>query len=150
MSQPDPEFVARVTERFLSTVPQVKALGIGIERIDGHVVRARMPVRAELLGDIERGIVHTGVVTSLIDSMAGLAVLIRIGRRDAIATLDLRVDYLRPSLLGADLHCLAECYRLTDQIAFAKATVWQHDEAQPVATSLGAFMRGNSSTRGFA
>lgn len=138
------DFVALATARFLEAIPHVRALGITIDAVTDTIVHARMPVRPEFLGDHVRGIVHTGVVTSLIDSMAGLAVLVRIGAREAIATLDLRVDYLRPTVLGADLHCRAECYRLAGQIAFARATVWQHDEAQPVASSLGTFMRASS------
>ncbi|GAC1630278.1 MAG: hypothetical protein NVS9B10_22540 [Nevskia sp.] len=147
MSAPDPAFVERISAGFARLIPHAQALGIEILGIEGVQVLARMPVQPAFLGDVERGIVHTGIVTSLIDSICGLAVFVRIGQRDTIATLDLRVDYLQPSRLGAALHCRAECYRLTDQIAFARATVWQQDEAAPVATSLSTFMRGNH-TRG--
>ena len=150
MNTSDPaanSFVERISARFTSLIPHARALSIEIVGINGIEVLGRMPVQAAFLGDLDRGIVHTGIVTSLIDSLCGLAVLVRIGQRDAIATLDLRVDYLRPTVLGADLHGRAECYRMTGQIAFVRATVWQQDEAEPVATSLSTFMRGNS-TRG--
>jgi uncharacterized protein (TIGR00369 family) len=104
----------------------------------------RMPCRPEFLGDVERGVIHTGVVTTLIDSACGAAVLAHLGTPERIATLDLRVDYLRPSRMHAELVCRAECFRTTPQIVFVRAEVWQDDSSQPVAVAQAAFMRGNS------
>ncbi len=138
----DPVFLERLGEGFSQFIAHARELGIKATRVEAEQVVARLPFRAELIGDIERGIIHTGAVSTLIDSACGIAVLARIGKSETIATLDLRVDYLRPSLAGIDLICRAECYRLTGLIAFVRASVWQDDEAQPVATSLAAFMRG--------
>ena len=126
---------------YSTAVPHVRDLGIELTRVDTKAAEARLPYKPELLGDAERQLIHTGVITSLIDSICGLALLAHIGRPTRIATLDLRVDYLRPSRPGADLVCRAECYRLTEQIAFLRASVWQDDPEQPVASSLGTFMR---------
>ena len=129
---------------YATTVPHVGEMGIVVTRVDAAACEARLPLRAEFLGDVERGLIHPGVVSSLVDSICGLALIAHIGKPERIATLDLRMDYLRPSRPGTDLVCRAECYRLTSQIAFLRALVWQDDEAQPVATSVGAFMRGGS------
>ncbi len=64
-----------------------------------------------------------------------------IGGLEPIATLDLRMDYLRVGRRDLAVHCRAECHRLTPSIAFARATVWQDDPAQPIAQSQGVFMR---------
>lgn len=137
-------FLQRLGENFPRLIPHAGALGIRITRIDAAAVEARLPFRAEFLGDAERGIIHTGIVTTLIDSACGVALLAHLGNPEKIATLDLRVDYLRPSLPGAELVCRAECYRLSAQIAFLRASVWQFDEAAPVAASLATFMRSGS------
>ena len=133
------------------SVPHVGELGIELTRLDGEAAEARLPCRPEFLGDVENQLIHTGVVTTLIDSICGIALLAHIGKPTRIATLDLRVDYLRPSRPGKDLWCRAECYRLTEQIAFLRASVWQNDPAAPVASCLAAFMRtgrpGESSQR---
>jgi uncharacterized protein (TIGR00369 family) len=133
-------FYDALRRSFSTSVPHVRDLGIELERVDGEAAEGRLPFRPELLGDAERKLIHTGVITTLVDSVCGVALLAHIGVPTRIATLDLRVDYLRPSRPGADLHCRAECYRLTEQIAFLRASVWQDDPQQPVAQSLGAFM----------
>ncbi|WP_205700932.1 PaaI family thioesterase [Jeongeupia sp. USM3] len=60
----------------------------------------------------------------------------------AIATLDLRIDYLRPAKPDAPIFCTAECYRLTEHIAFTRATAFQDDIAKPVAYAVATFARG--------
>lgn len=126
---------------FAAAVPHVKALGIELTGADAAGAEGRLPYRPEFLGDAEHQLIHTGVVTTLIDSVCGVALIAHIGEPTRIATLDLRVDYLRPSRPDKALVCRAECYRLTGQIAFLRASVWQDDPAQPVASSLAAFMR---------
>ena len=126
---------------YATSVPHVGELGIELTRIDGEAAEARLPCKPEFLGDVERQLIHTGVITTLIDSICGIALLAHIGKPTRVATLDLRVDYLRPSRPGKDLICRAECYRLTEQIAFMRASVWQDDPATPVASCLAAFMR---------
>jgi len=133
-------FYNALRRSYATSVPHVGELGIELIRVDGEAAEARLPCRPEFLGDIEHQLIHTGVVTTLIDSICGVALLAHIGKPMRIATLDLRVDYLRPSRPGKDLVCRAECYRLTGQIAFLRASVWQDDAAAPVASSLGAFM----------
>lgn len=140
MSTPT-DFHQALRRTYADAVPHVRELGIDLTQVDAEAAQGRLPYKPELLGDAERQLIHTGVITSLIDSICGLALLAHIGRPTRIATLDLRVDYLRASRPGADLVCRADCYRLTGQIAFLRASVWQDDPQQPVATSLGTFMR---------
>lgn len=145
------QFYDTLLRSYAISVPHVGELGIVMTRLDGQAAEARLPCRPEFLGDVENQLIHTGVVTTLIDSICGIALLAHIGRPTRIATLDLRVDYLRPTRPGKDLHCRAECYRNTEQIAFLRASVWQDDPAAPVASSLATFMRtarpGESSAR---
>jgi uncharacterized protein (TIGR00369 family) len=135
------DFYDMLRRTYATSVPHVGELGIELIRVDGRAVEARLPSKPEFLGDVEHQLIHTGVVTTLIDSICGLALIAHIGKPTRIATLDLRVDYLRPSRPGKDLNCRAECYRLTEQIAFLRAEVWQNDPATPVASGMGAFMR---------
>lgn len=65
-----------------------------------------------------------------------------------MATLDLRVDYLRPARSRADVMVRAECYRQTRHIAFNSGTVW-FDEPNRAEVARGtasfALMRGERS-----
>ena len=98
----------------------------------------RLPWRAELVGDPEREIIHGGAITSLLDTLGGAAVFVR--NLPAQATLDLRIDYLRPAVARADLIGEAECYRFTRHVAFVRGLCHQGDAAQPVAVLTTTFV----------
>ena len=104
-----------------------------------------LPYHEELIGDPARGVVFGGVITTLIDQASGLAVACAMEELTAIATIDLRVDYLRAAEPGRDLFARAECYKLTRNVAFVRATAWDHDQHDPFAGCLGTFMIGANS-----
>ena len=70
--------------------------------------------------DPDTGVIHGGVLTAVLDNASGMAVpraQLSEAQR-AIATLDLRIDYMRPAKPLEDLLVEAECYQLTRAIAF--------------------------------
>lgn len=101
-----------------------------------------LPARPDWVGDPDRQVLHPGVLTVLADSACGLAVGAALAQPMPYATLDLRMDYLRPAGPDADVFCEAVCYRLTRSVAFVRAEVWQADRVQPIATAQAAFMLG--------
>jgi uncharacterized protein (TIGR00369 family) len=101
-----------------------------------------MPFRAELVGDPVRGVPFGGVITTLLDQALGLAVSCSLERIIAIATLDLRIDYLRAAEPGRDLVGHAECYRVTKHVAFARGTAYDREPSDPFATCVATFMIG--------
>lgn len=128
--------------QWLCRIPH--AATIGLQFLQGERGRATLllPWTEKLVGDSRRGVLHGGVITSLVDSTSALSIFSLLGEPEAIATLDLRIDYLRPATPGQPVYCTAECYRLTGEIAFTRATAYQDDQSRPVAYSVGTFMRG--------
>lgn len=125
---------------FLAHLPHAKELSIELLSVDEALGRCamRLPWRAELVGDPEREILHGGVITSLLDTLGAAAV---IARGLAVqATLDLRVDYLRPAAARLDLTAEAECYRHTRHIAFVRGVCHQGDPERPVANLTATFV----------
>ncbi|MND78153.1 hypothetical protein D3C80_698620 [compost metagenome] len=57
-----------------------------------------------------------------------------------VATLDLRVDYMRAAAPGRDLLAEARCYRLTRNLAFVRAWAFEDDPTDPVAAAQSAYM----------
>ncbi len=57
-----------------------------------------------------------------------------------IATLDLRIDYMKPATPGKDLLARAECYKLTRNVAFVRGVAYHDDPSDPIATSVATFM----------
>ena len=141
------KFFDAVRQQFAQAIPHATECGLRITRLDASGAEAVLPYRPEWLGDPERGLIHTGVITTLVDTVAGLAAFCASGKYEPIATLDLRMDYLRPARPDLDLTSRAECYRLTRSIAFVRATVWQDKEHEPVAASQATFMRSPHSGR---
>lgn len=138
----------RFSEQLIEHVPHSRDMGHRIEEVRNGVATLCQPFRDCLVGDPEHGLIHTGVQITLIDAACGIAVFSALGKIQTIATLDLRMDYLRPAVAGHDLFGCAECYRLTEQIAFVRGSLWQENRSKPVSTAQAAFMLGTARKRG--
>jgi len=125
-------------DRLQKLIPHVAALGMRVEAREGRVLTLRQPQRRELVGDPDRDLVHGGVITCLLDTVGGTCV--QLAGVQVQATLDLRIDYLRPANPGEDLLGVAECYRTTRHVAFVRGTCHQGDPGRPVANMTAAFM----------
>jgi uncharacterized protein (TIGR00369 family) len=131
---------AELARTFLAQLPHARELGIELLAVDAGAGRCsfRQPWRAELVGDPERQILHGGVITSLLDTLAAAAAIAR--GVPLQATLDLRVDYLRPATAQQDLIAEAECYRVTRHVAFVRGVCHQGDTTRPVANLTATFV----------
>lgn len=126
--------------QLVSGPPHPQALGFALEGVEDDVVILRAPYRKELIGDPESGVLAGGLVTTLLDHVCGMAVWVKLGRYTSIATLDLRIDYMRAAEPGLDLLARARCYKLTRSIAFVRAWAYDKDHHDPVAAAQSAFM----------
>lgn len=120
--------------------PQAVAIGMETVSWEGATANLRVPYSLELVGDPDTGVIAGGVVTTLLDHASGQAVMAAMGAPTPIATLDLRIDYMRAAEPGLDIHARAHCYKLTHSIAFVRATAYDRDLDDPVATAQAAFM----------
>lgn len=134
-----------IDRAFRENVPHNLALGVEIVEAARGMVVSRVRWAPHLVGNPESLALHGGVVTSLLDAAGGAAVFLWFAEIPSIATLDLRVDHLRPTPARADLHARAECHRVGRNVAFVRGTAWCEDERSPVATMAATYMLG---TRG--
>lgn len=141
------EFDAAVAELLPSMSPHLRGLGFEITSLAGGVCIAKLPYRPELIGDPVSRVLHGGVVTTLLDSAGGAAVLSALGQSTPLATLDLRIDYLRSMPPDRELTARVECYRKTRHIAFARGFAYDADEAAPVAAMAATYMLNTQSVR---
>ena len=82
----------------------------------------------------------SGPIVSLMDMAASLSLWIKLGRFRHQATLDLRIDYLRPARPGAAIVGRGECYGVTRSIGFTRGIAHDGDPADPVAHVSATFM----------
>jgi uncharacterized protein (TIGR00369 family) len=90
-------------------IPFNKVLGLKIESLQIEDVRVRFEMKDAFVGNFVQGILHGGVISSVLDTTGGLTaslgVIQKMAGRTAeeigksltkVGTIDLRVDYLRP------------------------------------------------------
>jgi uncharacterized protein (TIGR00369 family) len=126
--------------------PHCRALGIQVVDVGARTATVRLPYREELVGDPVRKVVFGGVITTLLDHASGLAVFVSLSELTSIATLDLRIDYLRAAEPGCDLVGRVECYKMGAQVAFVRGTAWDRTPDDPFASVHATMMLGANAT----
>lgn len=144
LSPADP-FLTDILPQLASGAAHTSALGFRLEGVEGRTVRLRVPWREDLVGDPETGVLAGGLVTTLLDHIGGLAVWIAAGGFQPIATLDLRVDYMRAARTREDLIAEAICYRLTSNVAFVRAWAFEASPDDPVAAAQSTYVLSQAS-----
>ena len=102
------EMLEHLRQIYENRMPFNKLLGISITDLNPKNTQVRLEMREDLIGNFVRGILHGGVISSLLDLTGGLIASVdllihtdnnnheELSRRMArIGTIDLRVDYLR-------------------------------------------------------
>ena len=121
-------------------IPHVAALGIELMALERGRMTLRLPYNEKLVGNPQTGTLHGGVITTLLDTVAGLSVYTVLDQMVPIATLDLRIDYLKPATPGRDVIGFAHCYRRTRNVAFVRGLAFHDDRDDPIANAAASFM----------
>lgn len=140
---------------YLESLPFNKVLGIGIENLDydsGDAV-VSFPMAPKLIGNSFANILHGGVSASVIDLTGGLSALISCAKLHegssfeviqqklfGSATIDMRVDYLRPGR-GRFFQCKSEIIRAGSRIVVAKIDLFNDTKAR-IATGTATYLIG--------
>ena len=130
--------------------PHAKAIGIELVALVKRKCIVKVPYAEHLIGDPDTGVIHGGVITATLDNASGWAVRCHEDWIEgmSMATLDIRIDYMKPAEPEQDLIVEAECYKLSRTIAFVRGFAHQGDIDDPVATSVAAFMMGTPNVEG--
>jgi len=140
MADPSDGSPSNMTRAFVQGIPHNQALGMRALEVTARGARFELPYDERLVGNLETGTLHGGAITALLDACSGAAVFVALAKFVPIATLDLRIDYLRPAEPGRSVIGQATCYKLTRNVAFTRAVAYHDDPDDAIAHSVGTFM----------
>lgn len=127
---------------FAQQFPFFRLIGLEVVDVGPGWSKTRLAYRPDLTQPA--GIMHGGVITSLLDTGIAHALMLTDrfmeARRDgaALVSVDVRVKFLRPVSRGR-VHCEARVVRLGRQIVHAEAVVTD-DDAKEVARGDAIYM----------
>ncbi|NBU83726.1 MAG: PaaI family thioesterase [Sphingomonadaceae bacterium] len=98
-----------------------------------------IPYNPELVSDSATGILASGPIFTLMDMATSLSIWLKTGTIQPQATLDLRIDYLRPAKPGQTVIGHGECYHITRSIAFIRGHAHDGDPEKPIAHVAGTY-----------
>jgi len=121
-------------------IPHSAELGMRLISTKPDEAVLMIPYDPRLIGDPDTGVMHGGAITALLDTCCGTAVLLSRKKPISTATLDLRINYMRPATPERTVFAHAHCYRATRTIGFVRAQAYHEDPDDPIATASAAFM----------
>ncbi|MBX3467657.1 MAG: hotdog fold thioesterase [Planctomycetes bacterium] len=128
-----------VRQIFDEAIPFNRFLGLRLLTVERGRVLASLPFRPELIGDPLRPALHGGVISMVADTVGGSAVWSLTGPGDRVATIDLRVDYLRPGR-ALELQASAEVLRVGNRVGVSSIRAFHPDDPErPVAVAMGVY-----------
>ncbi len=137
-----------LAKKFIEAIPHARALKMNFVAVGEGTAEIEMPYDEKLVGDPATGVIHGGAVSALMDTCGGAAVVSHPGAPLGTATIDLRIDYMRPATPGQTIVAKATCYHVTRSVAFVRAVALDDDRDRPVATATGAFTYGAATSEG--
>lgn len=139
MSESNP-YLGRA-QRFVGQLRHCQVLGMKVREASNESLTIELPYNEQHVGNPVTGVIHGGVLTTLMDTACGTMVINALPEFELCPTLDLRVDYVRAAEPGKAIFAFAEAYRVSNHVVFTRCTVHQGDVKQPVANCVATFMR---------
>jgi uncharacterized protein (TIGR00369 family) len=147
----DAKFVAGLKAIFEEKIAFNHVIGLRIDKLAEDGVSGHIDMRPELIGHYAHQRLHGGVISTGLDAMGGLAVMVSIGARHLdeplahrlqrfgkLGTIDLRVDYLRPAI-GDRFELRAHVLRLGSRVATTHMT-FSGADGKLLATGAAAYI----------
>ena len=127
----------RRIQKAVATVPFAQLLRIELDDVGRGTATLGLNVRKELTQN--HGVVHGGVIASLIDTATAFAIISLLDPGERVTTVDLTISYLRPLRTGR-ITAVAKVVRAGRRLFVASAEVFDGDK-KPAATALSTYIK---------
>lgn len=145
--------VEALVEHFNVIRPFNKVLGLTADSMDIENARVYFGMREELLGNSVYGTLHGGVISAILDITGGFVVFLDLFKKvkgksreklmeqlTKVATIDMRVDYLRPGV-GKDFTASGFILRTGRKVAVVR-TELHNEEGALIAVGTASYIVG--------
>ena len=120
-------------------IPIHKFLGVELLEIREGYAKVKVPFREEVIGDFRRRRWHGGIIATIMDSVGGIAGgTYATSPKDKIATIDLRVDYLKPAEASAII-VEGEIVRLGKTILVTRMKAYQENDDELISEGKAVY-----------
>ena len=144
-------FLSLVRDIVNEKIPFNKLLGMRAISIEDDIVKIKIDMKDEFIGNYIKKTLHGGVISSIIDVTGGMAAFISFYQKNMslsleaqkekfskLGTVDLRVDYLRP---GYGDSFIASGYALRAGTRVAVTRIELHNDAEKlIAAGTGTYI----------
>lgn len=147
-----PEVLAQLSKTFYE-IPFNRTLGLRFDHLETNQVKITFDMKPELVGNFLHGILHGGVISSVLDMVGGVVVMLAAIQKqtdkslEALAntlgkssTINLNINYLRP---GKGNHFIAKGFLMHagNKISTARMELHNQDSVL-IATGTGNYLTG--------
>lgn len=127
----------RRIQKAVDTVPFARLLGIELDAVESGTATLGLTIRKELTQN--HGVVHGGVIASLIDTATAFAIISLLAPREKVTTVDLTISYVRP-LTSGRATAIAKVARAGRRLFVVSAEVLDKD-GKLAATALSTYIK---------
>lgn len=141
----------QITTLFEHKITFNEYVGFKVQRLQPAPVQIAFQMRPDLVGHYQHGRLHGGVISAVLDATGGLAVMQGIAdyhanessvkimsRFSPLATIDMRVDYLRQGI-GQQFLAEANLVRLGRRVAVCSMSLF-NEERTLIATGNASYI----------
>lgn len=150
-TQSSPHQLLTVVKAIFEQIPFNNYLGMKIESLDMDGICMRIDMREELVGNFMQGILHGGVISSVLDVLGGMTAFMtllkkmedvpdqeKVQRLAEFGTIDLRIDFLRPGR-GKYFRATGSVLRTGNKVAVTRMEL-HNDEQILIAVGTGTYV----------
>ncbi len=143
---------------FTETIPFHQLIGLRVNHLDANNIEMELPMSDKLIGNYTMGILHGGVTASVLDVTGGLLGMAHdmgrmvneegtvneehLMRLAKFATIDMRVDYLRPGR-GEKFIATAKVIRAGSKLVVCRMEM-KNEKEQLIATGTASYIIGEA------
>lgn len=150
MNAVNPEFITKLFS-VTAAIPFNKLLGLELDTLNESQVQMHFPMKKELVGNYLFGILHGGVISSVLDMVGGMVCMSAaiykhkdkteqeiVNIVSKCGTIDLQVNFIRPGR-GDLFIAKAWIVRCGNHISFARMELTNQDNTL-IATGTGTYL----------